>query len=599
MVTMRPTREPGARQRARHRACVAAAQRLPRLVRRACSPPSPPSSCVPRRMRSWTWCRSPRSPTSSPPGSPRPATGSTSSAAASATRCSAGRADRPRLHHRRPPARGARRCSTGWADAVWDTGIAFGTVGARRHGTTVEITTFRADAYDRVTRNPVVAFGETIEDDLVRRDFTVNAMAVELTGGDEGAGSSTRTAGSPRWPPARWTPRPRPRSRSPTTRCGCCGPPGSSPSSASPRRRGCVAAMTAMAGRAGPDHPGAGAGRADQADPRRGTRAAGSSCWSTPAWPSTCCPRCRRCGWRSTSTCSTRTSTRTRWWCSSRRSTARPTGRTSCCGSPRCCTTSASPTTRRKEPDGRVSFHHHEVVGAKLTRRRLRELRYPKAVIDDVAQLVFLHLRFHGYGTGEWTDSAVRRYVTDAGPAAGPAAHARPLRLHHPQPAPRRGAAAQLRLARAADRRPCARRRSSTRSARTSTATRSCSCSGIPPGPAGRARPTSTCSRCGWSAGRWAPTRPRPSCGGGPRRTGSGSPGPRDRRTAFSRCVDQRTGVVQAPTLRSAHRRARRGAAAVVGQQAEQVEPAVAGEQPRGDARRAGLSSAATATAST
>jgi poly(A) polymerase len=74
------------------------------------------------------------------------------------------------------------------------------------------------------------------------------------------------------------------------------------------------------------------------------------------------------------------------------------------------------PATRRKEPDGRVSFHHHEVVGAKLTRKRLRELRYPKVVVDEVSQLVFLHLRFHGYGTGEWTDSAVRRYVTDAGP---------------------------------------------------------------------------------------------------------------------------------------------------------------------------------------
>jgi poly(A) polymerase len=74
------------------------------------------------------------------------------------------------------------------------------------------------------------------------------------------------------------------------------------------------------------------------------------------------------------------------------------------------------PDTRRKEPDGRVSFHHHEVVGAKMTRRRLRELRYPKSVVDEVAQLVFLHLRFHGYGKGEWTDSAVRRYVADAGP---------------------------------------------------------------------------------------------------------------------------------------------------------------------------------------
>ena len=85
----------------------------------------------------------------------------------------------------------------GWADAVWETGIAFGTVGARRHGVTVEITTFRADAYDRVSRNPVVAFGETIEDDLVRRDFTVNAMAVELTGGRIGASRSSKTSRKP------------------------------------------------------------------------------------------------------------------------------------------------------------------------------------------------------------------------------------------------------------------------------------------------------------------------------------------------------------------------------------------------------------------
>ena len=64
---------------------------------------------------------------------------------------------------------------------------------------------------------------------------------------------------------------------------------------------------------------------------------------------------------------------------------------------------------------GRVSFHHHEVVGAKMARKRLTALRYPKDVVADVSRLVELHLRFHGYGTGEWTDSAVRRYVRDAG----------------------------------------------------------------------------------------------------------------------------------------------------------------------------------------
>ena len=74
------------------------------------------------------------------------------------------------------------------------------------------------------------------------------------------------------------------------------------------------------------------------------------------------------------------------------------------------------PRTRTLLPGGKVAFHHHEVVGAKMARKRLTELRFPKEVIDDVSKLVELHLRFHGYGDGEWTDSAVRRYVRDAGP---------------------------------------------------------------------------------------------------------------------------------------------------------------------------------------
>jgi poly(A) polymerase len=74
------------------------------------------------------------------------------------------------------------------------------------------------------------------------------------------------------------------------------------------------------------------------------------------------------------------------------------------------------PATRRFEPGGGVSFHHHEVVGAKLVARRLKALRFDRDTIKQVARLVELHLRFHGYGDGDWTDSAVRRYVTDAGP---------------------------------------------------------------------------------------------------------------------------------------------------------------------------------------
>ena len=73
------------------------------------------------------------------------------------------------------------------------------------------------------------------------------------------------------------------------------------------------------------------------------------------------------------------------------------------------------PRTRRFHDDGTVTFHHHDVVGAKLTRKRMKALRFSGDEIDAVAQLVELHLRFHGYGDGEWTDSAVRRYVRDAG----------------------------------------------------------------------------------------------------------------------------------------------------------------------------------------
>ena len=73
------------------------------------------------------------------------------------------------------------------------------------------------------------------------------------------------------------------------------------------------------------------------------------------------------------------------------------------------------PKTRRFQPGGMVTFHHHDVVGAKLARKRLRALRFDNSTVDQVERLVELHLRFHGYGSGEWTDSAVRRYVRDAG----------------------------------------------------------------------------------------------------------------------------------------------------------------------------------------
>jgi poly(A) polymerase len=74
------------------------------------------------------------------------------------------------------------------------------------------------------------------------------------------------------------------------------------------------------------------------------------------------------------------------------------------------------PRTRRFTEDGQVTFHHHDVVGAKMTAKRMKALRFSGDEIKAVSELVSLHLRFHGYGSGEWTDSAVRRYVRDAGP---------------------------------------------------------------------------------------------------------------------------------------------------------------------------------------
>ncbi len=302
----------------------------------------------------------------------------------------------------------------GWADALWDTGIAFGTVGARRHGDTVEITTFRADAYDRVTRNPVVAFGDTIEDDLVRRDFTVNAMAVELTGEahrfvDPHGGLAALAAGTldtPAAPEVSFADDPLRMLRA----VRFVSQLGFTPA---PR---VVEAMTAMSGELA---------RITRervqvelsklilgAHPRRAIELMVDTLLAEHVLPEV--PAMRL----AIDEHMQHKDVYTHSLAVMEQAIEREEH-----GKPDLVLRLAAllhdigkPDTRRKEPDGRVSFHHHEVVGAKMTRKRLRELRYPKSVIDDVAQLVFLHLRFHGYGNGEWTDSAVRRYVTDAGP---------------------------------------------------------------------------------------------------------------------------------------------------------------------------------------
>ena len=203
---------------------------------------------------------------------------------------------------------------SGWADQVWTIGIDFGTVGLRKDSSTFEITTYRSDSYDRTSRKPVVSYGASLEDDLARRDFTVNAMAARLPG--YRAGRPVRRPGRP-------------------AGAGCCGRRAAPEASFTddPLRILRAARFTAQLGftvtpevRGGHDGAGRAAraaeglgradrGRADQAAAVPAARAArrpASRCLSRPAWPIRCCPRSRRSGWRPTSTTGTRTCTSTR-----------------------------------------------------------------------------------------------------------------------------------------------------------------------------------------------------------------------------------------------------------------------------------------------
>lgn len=309
-----------------------------------------------------------------------------------------------------------RELLTGWAETIWDTGIQFGTLGAYRHGTTVEITTFRADTYDRVSRNPDVAFGDTIEGDLVRRDFTVNAMAIELPartfvdlhGGM--ADLAERRLDTPAAPEDSFADDPLRMLRAArfVSQLGF---------TAADR---VVTAMTDMATqitRITPERVQVELSKLLCGEhPRRGIELLVETGLADHVLPEVPAMKLEidehhqhKDVYRHSLTVLDQAIDLEK--------AEDPDG------APDLVLRLAAllhdigkPATRRFESGGGVSFHHHEVVGAKMVRKRLRALRYPKDVIKDVADLVFLHLRFHGYSDGQWTDSAVRRYVNDAGP---------------------------------------------------------------------------------------------------------------------------------------------------------------------------------------
>ncbi|GLZ14844.1 CCA tRNA nucleotidyltransferase [Actinomadura sp. NBRC 104425] len=298
----------------------------------------------------------------------------------------------------------------GWADHVWTIGIEFGTVGLRKGDHQLEITTYRSESYDPRSRKPQVSYGTSLLEDLRRRDFAVNAMAARLPGHefvDPFGGLADlerkvlRTPGRPEDSfsddPLRML-----RAARFAAQLGFTVAPE------------VVRAMTDMAGRI--EIVSAERVRDELskllcgAHPRQGLALlvdTGLAAHVLPELPKLRLEIDEHHRHKDVYEHSLIVLEQA--------IAQEEDGPDLVLRLAALLHDIGKPKTRRFEPGGRVSFHHHEVVGAKMARKRLTELRYPKDVVADVSRLVELHLRFHGYGTGEWTDSAVRRYVRDAG----------------------------------------------------------------------------------------------------------------------------------------------------------------------------------------
>ncbi|GGQ11775.1 CCA tRNA nucleotidyltransferase [Streptomyces roseolilacinus] len=298
-----------------------------------------------------------------------------------------------------------------WAEAVWEVGIAFGTVGAQKDGYQIEVTTYRSEAYDRTSRKPEVSYGDSIEQDLVRRDFTVNAMAVALPekefidpygGLEDLAERVLRTPGTPE----------ESFSDDPLRMMRAARFAAQLDFEVAPE---VVAAMMGMAERL--DIVSAERVRDElnklvlSSCPRKGLTLLVDTGLADRVLPEL--PALRL---ESDEHHRHKDVYEHSLIVLEQAIDLEDEGPDLVLRLAALLHDIGKPRTRRFEPDGRVSFHHHEVVGAKMTKKRLTALKYSNEMIKDVSRLVELHLRFHGYGTGEWTDSAVRRYVRDAGP---------------------------------------------------------------------------------------------------------------------------------------------------------------------------------------
>ena len=281
----------------------------------------------------------------------------------------------------------------------------------QKHGLRIEITTFRAEAYDGVTRNPIVSYGDSLLDDLERRDFTINAMAVSVPGHeftDPYGGLkdlSARVIRTPAAPELSFSDDPLRMLRA----ARFAAKLGFTVDGA------VVRAMTAMA----PDLDRITPERVRDeftklmcaADPVTGLRLLVDTGLADRFLPELSGLKLEIDEHAQHKDVYEHTLIVVQ-------NAMRLEGDTAPDFTLRMAALMhdvGKPATKDVGRDGRVSFHHHEVVGARMTKQRMKALRYPKDVTSDVVELVALHLRFYGYGRGEWTDSAVRRYVVDAG----------------------------------------------------------------------------------------------------------------------------------------------------------------------------------------
>ena len=301
-----------------------------------------------------------------------------------------------------------------WADSVWDVGAAFGTIAGKKGEVTVEITTYRSESYKADSRKPVVEFGDNIEADLARRDFTINAMALELTtekptfidlfnGVSDLQNKLIKTPGKPSDSftddPLRMMRAARFMSQLNFT-----------------IDESVLVAIKEMAHRLSIISS---ERVRDEfikiimsGNPRLGITLlveCGLADIFLPEIPKLKLEIDEHHHHKDVYEHSL-TVLEQAIALEARLGGANLTLRLAAL-----LHDIGKPKTKALIAGGGVSFHHHEVVGAKMTKERLRTLRFDNHIVKDVGQLVFLHLRFHGYGSGEWTDSAVRRYVRDAG----------------------------------------------------------------------------------------------------------------------------------------------------------------------------------------